>query len=279
MIYVSLTTSPRRLNMLQETIESIMGQTILPDIIVINVPHIFKRTGETYDEIPEYLSKNDRVLINRCDDIGPATKILPTINLVQQDDDTIISIDDDIIYCPTFIQTLIKKSSVFPNSAITGTSFSYIHDYNPMSREMYYNSEVVEGFAGVLYKKWFLANWEDDLDITTLPKECYVSDDLILSNLLKKRNIHIVMTPLIKSCLKILDHGLENDALHKLGPNNPELRYKPCVEHLAKNNEMYLPNFYENIQQNDTHKKKLVYYHVAFLIFCIIILFIAIHLI
>lgn len=271
-----MTTSPTRILMLRETIESIMEQTVIPDIIILNIPYIFKRTGERYTNIPGYLLSNDRVLINRCEDIGPATKILPTIDLVNNDNDTIISIDDDIVYCPTFIETLVEKSREFPNSAITGSSFVYSTEYNYKNNELYYDSEVAEGFAGILYKKWFLSNWQHDIDIDSLPKICYVSDDIMLSNLLKKRGINIVLLRIKETCLKILDHGLENDALHKLGSDDPEIRYKPCVEHLANINDLYLPKFYEKIQHQQHHKNKVSYFLMIFAIFLIVLFFITI---
>ena len=78
-IVISLTTSPKRISNLKPIIDNLFNQTMKPDKIVLNIPHIFKRTNQKYD-IPKYLYHND-IIINRVDDIGPITKILPTFKL------------------------------------------------------------------------------------------------------------------------------------------------------------------------------------------------------
>jgi hypothetical protein len=74
MIYVTLTTIPPRLKNIHITINSILSQTIIPDLIILNIPSNYNNFSNNYD-IPSGLN-NDKILINRCNDFGPATKLL-----------------------------------------------------------------------------------------------------------------------------------------------------------------------------------------------------------
>ena len=53
-IIVSITTSPRRIKLMKNTLDSILNQTHPPDLIRINIPKQFKRTGQYYD-IPKFI--------------------------------------------------------------------------------------------------------------------------------------------------------------------------------------------------------------------------------
>ena len=54
---VSFTTSPTRIHKCRPMLNSILGQTRKPDLILLNIPKVFERTGETYDTtLPEFFS-------------------------------------------------------------------------------------------------------------------------------------------------------------------------------------------------------------------------------
>ena len=80
MIYVSLSTIPGRLKNLNKTIESLLKQTRKPDKIFINIPYKYKRFNETIEDnqIPKF--DNSIIKITRCEDCGPGTKILGSLN-------------------------------------------------------------------------------------------------------------------------------------------------------------------------------------------------------
>ena len=48
-IIVSLTTSPKRILLLKQTINSILNQTVDCTKIIINIPYKFNRTNEKYE--------------------------------------------------------------------------------------------------------------------------------------------------------------------------------------------------------------------------------------
>ena len=78
---VSLTTLPSRIDNIEETIFSIKNQSIQPDKIFINLPYNFKRF-KNYNFKSEKIKrlKSYNLEIIRCEDFGPATKLMGSIN-------------------------------------------------------------------------------------------------------------------------------------------------------------------------------------------------------
>ena len=74
-IIASMTTLPTRFDKIKTSIVSILQQV---NSLEINIPYVCKRTNEEYI-IPEWLTQMERVKIYRCEDNGPATKILDTL--------------------------------------------------------------------------------------------------------------------------------------------------------------------------------------------------------
>ena len=97
MIYVSLTTIPNRLKNLSKSIDSLLNQTHKPDKIFINIPFKYKRFKETIEkeQIPKFSSKTVEIL--RCEDYGPGTKLLGSLEKFKKNS-LIILADDDHIY-------------------------------------------------------------------------------------------------------------------------------------------------------------------------------------
>lgn len=243
-IVVSLTTSPKRIGKIAPVIDCIMKQTIQPARIYLNLPKVFKRDNSTFDEIPEFLKNNPSVYVNWCEDIGPATKVIPTARLERDPETKIISIDDDIYYPPNFIETFLSFSLAYPDACITGTSFipAKKTTTDKQTPEGTY-VQLLEGYSGVLYKQKFF----NDIDMNLLrEKACYLGDDFFLSNELLKQDIPIIMIgrsyDAIKA-IKPLDYGLQSDALHlsQLGGN--DINYRKCSNILEKQSKLHV-HFY-----------------------------------
>jgi hypothetical protein len=253
-VIISLTTSPKRISQIKPSIDRIMEQTILPDEIVLNLPHVFKRNGETFGDLPEFITTNPLIKINRCEDIGPATKILPTAKLYSDPETIIISIDDDILYTPNMIETYLKYSSMFPDVVVSSSS-NYLRSAPPKNinesdlPENTYFSEFLEGYSGVLYKKRFLDIIMRDLTdeyIFQLPKYCFQSDDFLLSNLLTKNGIPIFIINKSDVVEHPLEYGEGKDALHhgadetSLGNND---NYDKCAHYMNETNGVYIQHY------------------------------------
>ena len=249
LVIISLTTSPTRIDHIEAVLNSVMQNTKLPDKIVLNLPTVFKRTGLSFDNIPSFITNNPLIYVNVCNDIGPSTKIISTLPLFKNPETVIISIDDDILYKPNFIETLLSISNMHPDAVITG--FSFIQDDKvpenqptlPTDKDNKLKyAQLVEGYSSVLYKKKFFQNFSV-AELESYPKFCYFADDFILSNYLMKEKIPIISTnaDLIENAY--LDHGSQSDAL-KMGANGFSKdnidNYKKCSDYFKERNELYV---------------------------------------
>jgi hypothetical protein len=243
-----MTTSPKRIVHIEPLLSCITNQTIKPKQIILNLPYVFKRTNTEFDKIPDFIENNPLVRINRCEDIGPSTKILPTATLFSDPETIIISVDDDIEYRSNFIETLLKYSKKHPDAVITGQSFMRIPPPDDVVDKTAIYAEMVEGYSAVLYKKKFLDFIRIE-DLVKYPKFCYMADDFILSNFLRKHGIPIIVTDEPdenKTTVNIyLDYGSQSDALKAGadGTTNGNIdNYKKCSSYLKSNNDLYIQN-------------------------------------
>ena len=122
MIYISLSTIPQRLKNLNKSIQSLLKQTRKPDKIFINIPIKYNRFKETVDsnQIPKFDSSI--VEITRCEDCGPGTKLLGSLDKLKKDS-LLILVDDDHAYKDYMIEKFFHFYSRSPNNAY---SF-YVH--------------------------------------------------------------------------------------------------------------------------------------------------------
>ena len=109
---VTLTTIPARLKDIGKTIETIRNQTLKPEKIFLNIPIKYYRfPNEIVDETLIEKIRSDDIEISRCNDYGPATKLMGSIKKIKEFDCVII-IDDDHLYhnkmCEIFINEFKK---------------------------------------------------------------------------------------------------------------------------------------------------------------------------
>lgn len=249
----SFTTSPRRISQIKPFLDSILNQTIPPSKIYANLPYIFKRDNTTFDEIPNFITDNPKIIVNWCEDIGPATKIIPAARHLSetQQNIPIISVDDDIEYSNSHAETFLNISDRYPNTVITGASFIYDEsrkDQLPYEEDKnFYYAQLLEGFSGVLYHPKMFDKFNLEA-FNHIPKYCYLADDLILSNYILSQNYPILSIE-TRSLVKPLEYGLLSDALHHLSDSeqtesNVEtgniINYRNCVEWLDDNNQLHL---------------------------------------
>ena len=90
-LVLSLTSHPPRFPFLLTQLNRVSKQTLFPDLLVLNIAE------EDYSEIPKELAILDLPFafeINLVENLGPGTKLIPT--LIKYPTSTIITIDDDI---------------------------------------------------------------------------------------------------------------------------------------------------------------------------------------
>ena len=122
MIYISLSTIPSRIKNINKSIESFLNQTLKPDKIFINIPNKYRRFEQMIDEkdIPKF--NNNIVEITRCDDFGPGTKLMGSLEKLKKNS-LIILADDDNIYENYMVEKFYYFYKVAPENAY---SF-YVH--------------------------------------------------------------------------------------------------------------------------------------------------------
>jgi hypothetical protein len=248
-------------------LNSILEQTRKPDLILLNIPKVFERTGETYD-IPKFVEKS--VVVNVVDkDYGPGTKLIPTVRyLIENGYDPnktrIIYLDDDIYYMVKMIETYEKVITDKDDNVWTATGFDFMNMQLNGKRKHKDQATIAEGYGSVCVKLSTFTDVavvavvtdvaEDDffkyIDRYITDQDCRLSDDIILSNYYHKKNvgIFIVNIPNHHSIHdmwrhnNILEYGKQEDALHN-GANGTSFnnvdRYKKVITKLNKGKERH----------------------------------------
>ena len=169
MIYVSLTTIPQRVKNLNKSVESLLKQSKKPDKIFVNIPLKYKRFKETIDDnkIPKF--DNSAVEITRCEDYGPGTKLLGSLDKFEKNSLLILA-DDDHVYEDYMIEKFFYFYSKAPNNAY---SF-YVH---PLG-----NFPVGQGADGFAINTNHLKGVKNFYDkVAKDYKELFLHDDLWIS--------------------------------------------------------------------------------------------------
>jgi len=224
MIYVSISTIPQRIKNLNESVKSLLNQTRKPDKIFINIPFKYKRFSETIkdDEIPKFDSSV--VEITRCEDCGPATKLLGSLDKLEKNS-LVILFDDDHVYENYMIEKFFYFYSKAPNNAYS--FFVYPLENFPVA-------QGADGFAINTNHLIGIKNFYEQ--VVKDYKELFLNDDLWISYFLyffKKNKI-----------LSLREH------LKKDKDGKPSLIYK---KHIVASGlvEMYGKNLIEAVRKRD----------------------------
>lgn len=245
-IVISLSTTPYRINELEPFLDKLLTQKGRVAAIYLNIPYVFKRKNIPYT-IPTWLENKKGITILRCDDYGPATKLLGTLANVDLPPDTIIiTVDDDVFYPDNLILQLAFKAKSNPSRAIGIIGANPDYDMNgniPLNSELGLVKiktadavvSILQGYAGIAYRKRFF----DDkvFDITAAPTDCVNSDDIYLSFYLAKHGIQrqVLRNDYINPC-KIYwetETGTNDTALHNLIPR-PADKHRSCISYLKQ---------------------------------------------
>tara|TARA_B100000745_G_C20063087_1_gene362796 strand:+ start:165 stop:896 length:732 start_codon:yes stop_codon:yes gene_type:complete len=169
MIYVSLSTIPQRIKYLDKTVESLLKQSIKPNKIFINIPFKYNRFSETINESQLPIFKDDCIEITRCEDCGPGTKLLGSIDKLKKNS-LIILADDDNIYENYMIEKFNYYYSIAPQNSY---SF-YVH---PLG-----NFPIGQGADGFAINTNNLSGIKKFYDtVVKNYKELFLYDDLWIS--------------------------------------------------------------------------------------------------
>lgn len=223
-VVIGLCTTPTRINLIEDTILSLINQTLKPDVIYINLPEVCIKENKTYT-IPNFFSKYKILKINRIDrDLGPSNKLLPILSIEKDPETLIFTADDDIIYdnkwIEDFLNTLGNRDVIISSTIWSIESFLYKIDkqkkYNIKKLlELNFekdNFDAAATGAGAMFKvKYF-----KDFDLNEYyPKYYYYGNDMFFAIITK--NIKKIQSN--KKYYHHLDYGNHDDALSKSGQN------------------------------------------------------------
>ena len=162
-LYATMTTLPARIksDLFKRVVSELFVQKV--DFLVLNVPREYKRTGETY-EIPSWVTLDRRIIIHRCEDLGPATKILGGLHLIPPQSKVIV-VDDDTIYKRFAVAGLLDY---YEENA---DGFSC---WNVTKETSWGDVVIPSGFSGCIARGEILHKLAKAVPI---PKECRMVDD------------------------------------------------------------------------------------------------------
>lgn len=209
-IVLTLTTIPERLNSIYNfdmryCIESLLNQNYDGEYeIHLNIPKTYKKTNAEYI-IPDWLNEiqDKKLNVFRTEDYGSITKLIPTLQRIDDGETIIIVLDDDMYYHEELINEHIKNRLNWPEYVVgydgirardvDGKFARYFND----SRDYYFSSlkmnslvDIVQHYKTVSYKREFFK--EDFFDfIDEYGTWC---DDTTVSAYLAKNKIGRLIT-------------------------------------------------------------------------------------
>ena len=166
MIYVSLTTIPSRVKNLNKSVESLLKQTNKPDKIFVNIPIKYHRFEEVIKEKDIQKFDDTIIEVTRCEDFGPGTKLLGSLEKIKNNSLLILA-DDDHAY----ENYMVEKFNYFYKKAPENAYSFYVH---PLS-----NFGVGQGADGFAINSNFLNGIDKFYEnVVKENEDLFIHDDL-----------------------------------------------------------------------------------------------------
>lgn len=201
-IIVSLTSFPARIANVHKTIKTLLIQNMQPDMIILWLAE--EEFPEKCLNLPKELLELQRygLIIRWCEDLKPHKKYYYSMR--EFPDDVIITVDDDVYYSPSLIESLYNSYLRFPNAVscmranlMIRSNNGELASYNDWVKnyKRYKNREAMDlmavGIGGVLYPPYSLNN--EVFNIDSIRRLCLLQDDLWLKAMEVKNNIPTVL--------------------------------------------------------------------------------------
>ena len=143
---ISLSSIPPRFGDLAPTLESLLAQDADIDEVRLCLPKRFRRFPEYRGELPD-LPKGVRCVVVE-EDLGPGTKVLPTVRDATNADEQVLFCDDDHVYPQNWASTLLSESVERPEACVAGFG-CHLDRYSPRP-----DRKQPPGYATFRSKTW-----------------------------------------------------------------------------------------------------------------------------
>lgn len=233
-VYISLTTTPSRLLKLHYQLASLDLRFVTK--IFITIPSLFK--GNQKYKIPKKLIQRFPKIqfLFASFDLGPSLKIIGALDYLKSipnsSRDIVIVMDDDSVYAPSMINSLVYFSLMVPEGVINTSPFMdslQLFGLPPVKRRYLPNLLAVnrvEGFAGYAFRA---GNFDTDIikgivrrDLNRELTPCFQSDDIVISYIFLYLGVPIYTTDTSHTMFythakrKPLPYYEDADALHNM---------------------------------------------------------------
>lgn len=199
-VVVSLTSYPARLPQLHLVVRSLLHQSLAPREIVL-----YLGTDTAESDIPQGLRSLERfnfTIKTGCEDLKPHKKYF--FAMQEYPEDSIITVDDDVIYDKDFVRDLYDCSKKHPGCVagrrvhrMTKDNAGQIRSYNDWQWECRGILEpsfqlFTTGCGGVLYPPHSLP--PEAFDAAAIKAHCLNTDDIWLKFMELKAGVKVVFT-------------------------------------------------------------------------------------
>jgi hypothetical protein len=225
---VTMTTTPDRIQLLQPTLNSLLLSSQLPEKIQINIPQLYR--DNTPYIIPDYLLDHPWIHIHRIDqDMGPATKLLPTLHRYQNKNIGIVVCDDDQIYPAAMLETYASQSVDKPNCALCLAGWTVPSTLKLKDRKCLRNGgtklgqlsnnsierriDIMQGVSSYYVNPSLFD--EQIFEYSAAPKEAFFVDDVWISGQLARRGIDRWLINIPNRYIRLPNKNTHLHGLHK----------------------------------------------------------------
>jgi hypothetical protein len=223
-VWIGLSVMPNRIVHVKETLASLLANRVKPTGIVVAVPHIIYRTGETYDEeqVAKIAAMSPLVHVVRCEDVGPMTKYIELAKHATDPSCLCIAVDDDNFYSPQLIERMMTEMRALPAKTVLANRVVKLRD-----------TPLPEGWRGVAFRRGELPLERLERLMGAIGGEALLADDAVLGWFLRMHGL-TVQKSVRPIHSKILDHNSDDTALHKIGKGHID-RYGRVLGWLSQN--------------------------------------------
>lgn len=245
-VIVALTSFPRRISSVWIVLEILLRQSFKPDKIILYL---------SKDQFPTGMKDLPKRILQQCgrgvdvvfvsDDFRSHKKYYYAMR--EYPNDIVVTVDDDIFYPTTLLQTLIEYHKKFPNSVICRYAKKIVRDpisglilsskdWPKILKTNLKSADVFVGTGGgTLFPVPSNILYKDVSNINLALKLCPSEDDLWINTMLRLNATPIIVVKDFKSILPII---IKNDiklySFNSVECNGTDMQLKAVIEYYAK---------------------------------------------